>query len=177
VNSLKDLPQGHAFTAEVKLPEKRRLFLTHTRIEKSSFGAADWLGWEFVVSGVEESGETVPIADFWEIMLLSILRYASDYSEEPIEWCSQQTNQIVDLSKVQPNFDRSRYFDRCIKATYSSDGDQRVCFNQYDDGLYRFMREKRIEYQGLVAWEPQEWSKPHENIAAAEDEARSLLNW
>lgn len=153
------------------------MWITHTGIEKSSIGAADWLGWEFVVNDINKIGDLLQLASTWEKTFLAILRYPPIYSDQPIKWRCEQTGEIASLISLQPAFDASRYFDHCVETAYAGDGDRRLCFGLYDDGSYRFMLEQEDRENGLSAWEPRQWSERHADLASAKLEAKTRFDW
>jgi hypothetical protein len=173
----KNESDGRAFVADVRLPERRRMWITHTGIQKSSFGAAEWLGWSFVVSTFGDGDEERPLADRWEMTFLEILRYPEEYSEKPIQWRRQDTGENVCLRGLQPQLDASRYYESCVKSCANPDENLRMCFNRYDDGSIRFILEREVRENGLSAWEPLEWSAPHDDLAGAENEALNRFAW
>lgn len=169
--------RDRAFTAQVSSPEPRRLYLSHTGIGPSSFGPFENLGWELVVTKVLQSAEEEPLHDHWEETLLEVLRYPSNYSDEPLQWCWSDTGELADLAALQPDFDVSTRFLLAAAVQVRPDGVQRLCFNLYDDGSYRFTLEERIEEGDLSAWVPREWSSQHPDLASAEAAARMRFAW
>ena len=165
------------FLADVTSPEPRRLYLSHTGIEASSFGSFDWLGWTLAVSRFSESGEELPFRDHWEESLLEILRYPENYSDHPLEWRSTSSGEPVDLRAQQPIWDASRRFETAIRTQASPDGEQRLCFNLYDDGRYRYTLERLICDGALSAWLPRGWSGEHSDLESAEIAACRAFEW
>jgi len=166
-----------AFVAEVTLPEPRRLRITYTGIERSSSGAAEWLGWEFVACGLDEAGNEFPLSETWEMTFLGILRYPPGYSEHPLTWRREGDDRAVDLVSLQPEYDASRYGERALKVIMGPGLVERLCFNVYDDGYYRFISEQLIQEGRLSAWIPGEWSSEHRDLTGAEREARKKFRW
>lgn len=166
-----------SFVAVVGSPEPRRLYLSRTGIERSSFGSLDWLGWELVANKITERAEEQPLMDHWEETLLEILRHDEDYSDQPLDWRWDHSGEPANLRELQPTVDASRRFETAIKTALGPKGDQRLCFNFYDDGAYRYTREAQIRERGLSAWVPKEWSDAHKNLASAEEAARKNFNW
>ena len=115
--------------------------------------------------------------DHWEYTLLEILRYPEDYSDQPLDWRWEHSGEPANLRGLQPTTDESRRFQTAIKTALGLDGDQRLCFNLYDDGAYRFTRETLIREGELSAWIPQEWSDAHRDLSSAEEAARKKFDW
>jgi hypothetical protein len=170
-------PRERMFVAEVVGPPRLKLRISHTSIEKSSFGRADWLGWEFVACEIDPQGHERPLSDSWETTFLQILRYSSGFSDEPMRWRWQDTGEEADLRSLQPGYDASGYEERAFKVLYGPDRTTRACFNAYDDGACRFMLEREIRAGDLAAWEPVEWGVPQTSLEAAEADAQEKLGW
>jgi hypothetical protein len=81
------------------------------------------------------------------------------------------------LFALQPVYDESRRFQTATKVELSPDGEQRICFNIYDDGYFRFTHEQLIASAKLQAWVPQSWSSEHPALRGAEEEARRGFGW
>ena len=62
-----------------------RLYLSQTGIERSSFGALDWLGWELVAKKLTSAGGELVFRDYYEDTLLGALGVAAEYSDHPLE--------------------------------------------------------------------------------------------
>lgn len=165
------------FVAEISSPERRRLSLLHTGVDRSSYGSLEWLGWELVIERVSEAGQGLVDWDTWEQTILEILRYEEVYAEEPVVWRILDTGDEVDLRSLQPTFDASMRFATALKTTVSPEETKRVCFNLYDDGHYRFTLEERIREGGLEAWVPTDWSSEHPSLETAEGAARERYEW
>jgi hypothetical protein len=165
------------FVAEVSSPERRRLSLAHTGIDRSSYGSLKWLGWEFIIERVTAAGQDLAEWHVWEESMLEILRYPEDYSDGPIIWRSSDTGDEVNLRALQPAFDASMRFANAIKTAASADGNSRLCFNLYDDGHYRFTLEERMREAELEAWVPRDWSSEFPSLEAAESAARQRFDW
>jgi hypothetical protein len=165
------------FIAVVASPQPLRLYLTHTGIDRSSFGSLDWLGWKLVAIKVSETGEEQPIMDHWEETLLEILRYPEEYSDQSLDWRWEQSGDPANLHVLQPTTDESRRFKTAVKTAIGPNSDVRLCFNLYDDGGYRFTREGLIRERELSAWVPQEWSEAYKDLSSAEEAARKKFDW
>jgi hypothetical protein len=171
------LEADRKFVAEASSPEPVRLYLSHTGIEASSFGSFEGLGWELVVNKLTPAGEEEVFRDHWEETLLEILRYIDGYSDKPVQWHRENSGELTDLRAVQPVYDASRRYETAVRTAVSPDGGQRLCFNLYDDGRYRFTLEKLIREGELSAWVPRQWSSEHSELADAEKEARNAFSW
>jgi hypothetical protein len=165
------------FVAETLSPERVRLYLSHTGIGASSFGSFESLGWEMVALKLSASGEEQLYRDHWEETLLEILRYGDEYSDTPIQWRSQNSGEIADLRAMQPVYDESKRYETAIRTAVAPGGRQRLCFNLFDDGHYRFTLEEQICEGAHSAWVPRQWSREHSDLASAEEEARSAFPW
>ncbi|MFC7498563.1 hypothetical protein ACFQRC_04930 [Enterovirga sp. GCM10030262] len=165
------------FVAAVSVPERRRLSLTHTGVDRSSYGSFEWLGWELVIERLSNTGQDFAEWDVWEETMLQILRYEEDYAEEPVVWRALDTNREVDLRLLQPTYDASMRFATALKTAVAPNGDKRLCFNRYDDGRYRFTLEERLRDADLEAWVPKDWSSEHSHLEAAERAARRRFDW
>lgn len=165
------------FLAEVSSPERRRLLLSHTGVDRSSYGSFPHMGWELVVERHGEPGGALAEWDVWEETLLQILRYEEVYANQPVVWRILDTDDEVDLRSLQPTFDASLRFATALKTCLAPRGDKRVCFNFYDDGHYRFTFEERITDANLEAWLPKDWSSEHPSLEAAERAAREKFDW
>ena len=165
------------FVAEVSSPKRRRLSLSHTGIDRSSYGSFEWLGWELVIERLSEAGQNLREWDFWADTMLEILRYEEDYADEPVIWRILDTDDEVDLRSLQPTFDASMRFATALKTVVAPDGSRRVCYNLYDDGRYRFTLEERIRDAKLEAWVPKDWSSEQPSLEAAERASRESFDW
>jgi hypothetical protein len=174
---MSSLEADRKFVAEATSPEPLRLYLSHTGIGASSFGSFEGLGWELVVSKLTPAGHEEVFCDHWEETLLEILRYIDDYSDVPVQWRRENSGELTDLRALQPDYDASRRFNTAVRTSMSPDGAQRLCFNLYDDGRYRFTLEELIREGGLSAWVPRRWSGEHSDLADVELEARSAFPW
>jgi hypothetical protein len=154
------------------------MWISHTGILKSSTGAAPGLGWEFVVSSFDECGIEHPLADRWEESFLQILRYPGEYADHLPAWVWEETGQPADLRALQSHFDESGHAKIALAIVIAPTGDERLAFNLYGDGEYRFIREERLSEGGLEAWLPKEWSRGrHLDLASAKAEARETYLW
>ena len=165
-----------AFVSDVASPLPARLHLSHTGIERSSLGALDWLGWELVVNKLSDGRELI-FSDHWVETLLEAIALAGSYSDEPLQWQWERSAEAADLFALQPAYDESRRFQTATKAELSPDGEQRLCFNVYDDGYFRFTHEQLIASDHLQAWVPRSWSGEHPDLRGAEEEARRGFGW
>lgn len=165
------------FVAEVSSPERRRLSLAHTGVDRSSYGSLEWLGWELVIERVTTAGQKLAEWDAWAETMLEILGYEEVYSDKPVIWRSGDTGEEVNLRALQPTFDASMRFATALKTAVSPNSIERVCFNLYNDGHYRFTLEKRIRDAELQAWVPKDWSSAHPSLEAAEGAARQRFDW
>lgn len=172
------MPQAdRKFVAETLSPEPVRLYLSHTGIGASSFGSFQGLGWQMVAYKLTGTGEEQLFRDHCEETLLEILRYEDDYSDTPIQWRRESSGEIADLRAMQPVYDASKRYETAVRTAVAPDGQQRLCFNLFDDGHYRFTLEEQIREGGLSAWVPRQWSSEHSDLANAEKEARSEFAW
>jgi hypothetical protein len=171
------LEADRKFVAEATSPEPVRLYLSHTGITASSFGSFEGLGWQLVVNKLSPAGDERPFRDHWEETLLEILRYIDDYSEEPLQWRREISGEIANLFALQPVYDASRRYETAVKTAVNPKGTQRLCFNLFDDGRYRFTLEELIREGDLSAWVPRRWSSEHLDLAKAEEEAHSAFSW
>lgn len=165
------------FIAVVTSPQPRLLYLTHTGIDRSSFGSLDWLGWELAANIVSATGEEQSVMDHWEETFLEILRYPEEYSDQPLDWRWEHSGDPVNLRQMQPTIDESRRFKTAIKTAVAPDGALRLCFNLYDNGDCRFTCEGLIRDRELSAWVPQEWSDAHKDLPSAVEAARKKFDW
>jgi|CXWL01.1.fsa_nt_gi hypothetical protein len=165
------------FVAEAISPAPVRLYLSHTGIGASSFGSFEGLGWQLVVNKLTPAGGEEVFRDHWEETLLEILRYIDDYSDAPLQWRREHSGELTDLRDVQPVYDASKRYETAVRTATSPDGGQRLCFNLFDDGRYRFTLEEQIREGDLSAWVPRRWSSEHPNLADAETEARNAFSW
>jgi hypothetical protein len=173
VEGMQDDP---AFVADVASPLPVRLHLSHTGIDRSSLGALDWLGWELVAKKVSDGQELI-FRDHWVETLLEAIAIAGSYSDEPLHWRWERSETATNLFALQPAYDSSRRFQAAIKVEFNPDGEQRLCFNVYDDGCFRFTHEQLIESDQLQAWVPRSWSGEHPDLRSAVDEARKGFSW
>ena len=158
-------------------PLPLRLHLSHTGIDRSSYGTLDWLGWELVVNKISATGDERPLMDQWAQTLLEIMSYQDEYSDQPLEWRCEYSGKPTNLRELQPRVDESMRFQTAIRTVLGPDSDQRLCFNLYDDGNYRFTLEALLREGDLSAWVPCEWSSEHEDLSGAEEAARRKFNW
>lgn len=165
------------FVAEVLSSEPVRLHLSHTGIGRSSFGSFEGLGWQMVAYKLTATGEEQLFRDHWEETLLEILRYEGNYSDAPVQWRRENSGEIADLRAMQPAYDASKRYETAIRTAVAADCRQRLCFNLFDDGHYRFTLEEQIREGALAAWVPRQWSSAHSDLAKAEEEARSAFAW
>ena len=173
VDAMQDNP---AFVADVASSLPVRLRLSHTGIDRSSLGALDWLGWELVVNKLSDGQELI-FRDYWVETLFEAIALAGSYSDKPLQWRWERSAKAADLFDLQPGYDASRRFQTAIKAEFSPDGEQRLCFNVYDDGCFRFTHEQLIESDQLQAWVPRSWSGEHPDLCGAEEDARRSFSW
>lgn len=165
------------FVAEATSPQAVRLYLSHTGIETSSFGSFARLGWELVVYKLTPAGGEEVFRNHWDETLLEILRYIEDYSDAPVQWRRVNSGEIADLCALQPVYDASSRYETAVRVAMRPDGGERLCFNLYDDGRYRFTLEELIREGCLSAWVSRRWSSEHFDLADAEKEARSAFGW
>lgn len=168
---------GRKFVAETLSPRPVRLYLSHTGIAKSSFGSFEGLGWQMIACKLTANGEEEMFRDHWEETLLEILRYEDNYSDKPIQWRRENSGEIADLRAMQPVYDASKRYETAIRTAVAPDGRQRLCFNLFDDGHYRFTLEEQLREETLSAWVPRQWSSEHPDLANAEKEARTAFAW
>ncbi len=154
-----------------------RLYLSHTGIDRGSIGSFEGLGWELIVNKVTPAGDEATFRDHWEVTLLEILRHANDYSDTPIQWRREQSGEPIDLYEAQPAYDASARYTAAVKVAMNPDGAERLCFNLFDDGRYRFTLEQVVKDGPLSAWVAQTWSSEHMDLAEAEEEARAQFSW
>lgn len=166
-----------AFVADVDSPEQRRLYLSHTGIERSSFGSFENLGWELVITRFSDTAEEITLSDHWEQTLLEILRYPGLFSDAAPQWRWLSSGAAADLRTLQPGFDASARFETAEAVKVSPDGTKRLCFNRFDDGSWRFTLEEQVSDGGLTAWVAIDWSVPHPDILAAQATAQSKFAW
>ena len=166
-----------SFIAEVERPEPLRFYLYHEPIHQSSFGALDWLGWSFIVRKISPAGEEIMFRDHWEETFLEILRYSEKYSDGPPPWRCESSGELVDLGQLQPRFDMSRREESAVKTVVNPDATQRLCFNLYDDGKYRYTLEELLCEGRRTAWVPRDWSPEHVDLGRAEKAAQRNYTW
>ena len=164
-----------AFVAETN---KHRFSISHDGIEKSAFGRADWLGWQFVAEEKEQAGAKRCVGDAWSTTFLEILRYPQAIDPGPLDWRWADTGEQVQLNALQPMLDASRWQQTAIRTAESPDGRERLSFNLYDDGTHRYVLEARVEAFGLVAWEPVSGMLDGlADLTAVEAEAKRKVDW